>query len=121
MKFKFNGKFNIGGRGNGDWNLECELDADEFIRSCEHAERVMPQVRSMLNELVDKKIAAEDRWHDDRKRAKKLAKRNDKYFNALLANNIDPETGKKFGWAPEPESNCPCCNEDIPKPDVDEE
>lgn len=110
MKFTFTGKFKIGGRGDGEWNLNAELDSDEFIRSCDQIEKVMPVIQNNINRFLDQQdrhFHEDLEFRDDRKKLrKKLNKADEKLWETqnivsnlrcrLIDAGIDPDTLKPF-------------------------
>lgn len=57
MKFKFNGKLNVPGQANGDFNCEVEMTADEFNLQIVKAAENLPQILNFLGRKIDRVMA----------------------------------------------------------------
>ena len=111
MEFKFNGKFKIAGRGDGDWQCEVKMDSDEFIRSCDQVEKLLPTIQRNIDRVLDQQdrhFQQEMDFKDDRKKLrKKLDKADEKLWETqnvvsrlrcrLIDAGVDPDTLKPFG------------------------
>jgi len=66
MKLKFNGKLNVPGQANGDFNCEVEMSADEFNLQIVKAAENMPQVLDFLGKKIDRMVADQKAMREER-------------------------------------------------------
>lgn len=66
MKFKFNGKLNVPGQANGDFNCEVEMTADEFNLQVVKAAENLPQVLDFIGQKIDRVVADQKAMREER-------------------------------------------------------
>ena len=66
MKLKFNGKLNVPGQANGDFNCEVEMSADEFNLQVVKAAENLPQVLDFIGQKIDRVVADQKAMREER-------------------------------------------------------
>lgn len=66
MKLKFNGKLNVPGQANGDFNCEVEMTADEFNLQVVKAAENLPQVLDFIGQKIDRVMADQKAMREER-------------------------------------------------------